>query len=258
MTNKKMIFFDIDGTLLDEDKQLPQSTKQAIAQLKSKGHDVAIATGRTPFLFESLRKELNIDSYVSLNGQLVVHEDQIIYRNPIEPVLLQLLTEYAAAHDHPLVYMDQFDMKTTMDKHIYVETSIGTLKTAMPSYDPSYYLNRDIYQVMVFCTDEERESYRTKFPKLKFIPWHPVSMDVLPLNGSKANGIAQMIKMLGYDREDIYAFGDQLNDIEMMQFAGHSVAMGNAPDIVKSEAKYVTKNVDDDGILYGLQLVGLL
>ncbi|TCZ74692.1 Cof-type HAD-IIB family hydrolase [Paenibacillus albiflavus] len=256
--NKKMIFFDIDGTLLDEEKHLPASTKQAIADLRGKGHEVAIATGRAPFMFEDIRKELNIDSYVSLNGQVVVHQGELIYGNPIRPDLLQSFMEYATGNDHPLIYSDRTDMKVNMDKHILVETSLAPLKTAMPSYDPSYYMNRIIYQMMVFCTEEYEETYRSEFPELKFVRWHPVSMDVMPANGSKANGIQKMIEKLGIDRQNVYAFGDGLNDLEMMEFVGHGVAMGNGPDAVKAAAKYVTKHVDDDGILYGLQLVGLL
>ena len=59
---------DIDGTLLTEDKSLPESAKKAIQQLKSDGHEVAIATGRAPFMYKELREELGIDTYVSYNG----------------------------------------------------------------------------------------------------------------------------------------------------------------------------------------------
>ena len=69
MTEKHIIFFDIDGTLLDEDKIMPNSTKEAIFALKEQGHEVAIATGRAPFMFVDIREELNIDTYISYNGQ---------------------------------------------------------------------------------------------------------------------------------------------------------------------------------------------
>ncbi|MNH24318.1 putative phosphatase [compost metagenome] len=83
-------------------------------------------------------------------------------------------------------------------------------------------------------------------------------MDVLPGNGSKANGIAQMIKALGVAKEDVYAFGDGLNDLEMLSFVGHGIAMGNAEDEVKAAASYVTSHVSENGIYEGLKLVGLL
>ncbi|MFD1362353.1 HAD hydrolase family protein [Lentibacillus salinarum] len=70
--------------------------------------------------------------------------------------------------------------------------------------------------------------------------------------------MARLIQRLQIPAQDIYAFGDSLNDIEMLQSVQNSVAMGNAPDIVKKAAASVTKDVNDDGIWYGLKMVGLL
>jgi hydroxymethylpyrimidine pyrophosphatase-like HAD family hydrolase len=67
-----------------------------------------------------------------------------------------------------------------------------------------------------------------------------------------------MIEKLGFDKKDVYAFGDGLNDIEMLEFVGNGVAMGNAEEVVKEVANLVTKDVAEDGILHGLELVGLL
>lgn len=84
-----LIIFDIDGTLLDHDKELPESTKQAVKELKASGHVVAIATGRGPFMYENLRKELEIDTYISFNGQYVVHKNKEVYKNPIKEATLE-------------------------------------------------------------------------------------------------------------------------------------------------------------------------
>ncbi|WP_314003327.1 Cof-type HAD-IIB family hydrolase [uncultured Paenibacillus sp.] len=255
---RKMIFFDIDGTLLDHDKKLPASTKEAIGQLKRQGHEVAIATGRGPFMFKDIRDELGIDSFVSYNGQYVEWKGKPLFKNPIGTGLLQQLTEYADGQGHPLVYMDLDTMRSNKEYHVHIEESISTLKVPHPAHDPEYFRNRDIYQSLVFCTIGEEPKYRERFPDLDFIRWHQFSMDVLPLGGSKAKGIEEMIGALGIDRSDIYAFGDYFNDIEMLRFAGTSVAMGNAPDLVKKAADHVTKDVGDGGIWHGLRMVGLL
>src|SRR5690625_7865577 len=81
--HEKIVFFDIDGTLVDDDKNIPVSAKQAIDELKRNDVYVAIATGRAPFMFEHIRQELEIESYVSFNGQYVVFEGETIYENPI-------------------------------------------------------------------------------------------------------------------------------------------------------------------------------
>lgn len=83
-------------------------------------------------------------------------------------------------------------------------------------------------------------------------------MDVAPANGSKAVGIREMLKRLDFNIEDAYAFGDGLNDIEMLQEVGTGVAMENGRDEVKAIADFVTDSVDNDGVLKGLQRLGLL
>ncbi|HLO11993.1 MAG TPA: HAD-IIB family hydrolase, partial [Pseudoneobacillus sp.] len=88
---KKIVFFDIDGTLLDHEKNLPASTKKALQLLKDNGVFVAIATGRAPFMFTGLREELEIDSFVSFNGQFVVFENEIIYENTLNEKELEKL-----------------------------------------------------------------------------------------------------------------------------------------------------------------------
>lgn len=259
MTNKSIIFFDIDGTLLNHDKELPLSTKESIFKLKELGHEVAIATGRAPFMFEDLRKELGINTFVSYNGQYVVLRGEELYKNPLNASAIEKLTEAALHNNHPVVFMDHEDMKTNVPEHSYITESIATLKISrFPSHDPHYYKGRELFQSLLFCPEGEEQQYEQEFRDFDFVRWHPVSVDVLPNGGSKAKGIEKIVEKLGISKENQYAFGDGLNDLEMLTTIKNSVAMGNAEESVKAVAKYVTKSVDDNGITHGLQLVGLL
>ncbi len=255
-----MIFFDIDGTLLTEDKSLPESAKKAIQQLKSDGHEVAIATGRAPFMYKELREELGIDTYVSYNGQYVVVKGEVIYTNPLNEIEIEKFTEDAVKHGHPVVYMNHEEMKANVtEEHAYIQESISSLKIyQMPSHDPEFYKGRDIYQALLFCAEGEETVYENQYDGLHFVRWHPVSLDIVPSGGSKAVGIAKVMEKLNYPKERQYAFGDGFNDVEMLSEIHNSVAMGNAEPEVKEKAKYVTKHVDDDGLVHGLQMVGLL
>ncbi|WP_077329120.1 Cof-type HAD-IIB family hydrolase [Virgibacillus siamensis] len=256
---QSMIFFDLDNTLLNAEKEVPQSAKRAIRALQNDGHIVAIATGRTPFAFDHLLEELDIDTYVSLNGQYVVSKGEVIYRNPLNTEALKELTASALEHEHPIVYIDHKDWTSNKENDASVKHAIGELKIPQElKYDPDYYIGRDIYQALVFCTDGEEQVYEERFDQFDFIRWHPVSVDVLPHGGSKAKGIEKAIEKMGIAPENVYAFGDGLNDIEMLRAVQNSVAMGNAEEIVKEAAKSVTKSVDEDGVEHGLKLVGLL
>ncbi|KYD04412.1 MULTISPECIES: Cof-type HAD-IIB family hydrolase [Heyndrickxia] len=250
---KKIVFFDIDGTLLDHEKKLPESTKKAITQLKNNGVYVAIATGRAPFMFKDLREELEIDSYVCFNGQYVVFENEVIYTNPLNQKELEKLIDDSNNHKHPIVFLNEETMTTNTQNHPFVNTSIESLKVASPAFDPNFYKDKEIYQALLFCEEKEESLYLNNYQPFNFIRWHEFSMDVIPSGGSKAEGIKILIEKIGFEIDDVYAFGDGLNDIEMLETVGTGIAMGNASETVKQYADYITSDVSEAGIYQGLK-----
>lgn len=254
----KIVFLDIDGTLLDHEKQIPHSAKEAIRQLKENRVTVAISTGRAPFMFQDILRELDIHSYVSINGQYVVDEDKVVYENPLDKDQLEKLQSYAVENEHPIVYQSATDMKSNVADHPYIKTGMASLKKKYPLQQSDYYKHLPIYQVLLFHEQEEQSKYEEMFPELRFVRWHQFSCDVMPANGSKANGIKQFIKQTGFQLEDTIAFGDGLNDLEMLQSVEIGVAMGNGVEEVKAVADLVTDDVTEDGLAKGLQKLGLI
>lgn len=254
----KIVFFDIDDTLLDEQKELPASTKAAVRQLQKQGIYTAIATGRAPFMTYPLLEELNIHSYICFNGQFVVFENEVIYKNPIDRDVLQKIDETARECEHPLVYLNETTMKANVKHNELIKESLGSLKLAHPEFDPDFYKNKNIYQALLFTKEKNEERFFAGFDDVTFIRWHESSVDIVPKGGSKAEGIKQMIDRLGFAMEDVIAFGDGMNDIEMLQEVGIGIAMGNAWQVVKDHADLVTTNVEKDGIVNGLKEIGLL
>jgi Cof subfamily protein (haloacid dehalogenase superfamily) len=258
MTEKKLILFDIDGTLLDHNKKMPITTLNAIKKLKDLGHYVAIATGRAPFMFQDIRKSLSISSYIGFNGQYVVMDGKPIYKNPLKKTTLHKLHSHSVEAGHPLVFMDNNTMRASLENHRHIHESLGTLNFNHPEVDPNYYKENDIYQTLLFCKQVDEPTYLENYPDFKFIRWHQVSTDVLPVGGSKAKGIEILMRRLGFNQADVIAFGDGLNDLEMLKFAGTGVAMGNGVQSAKDIANIVTKPVDEGGILHGLKMLKLL
>lgn len=259
MNNQALIFFDIDGTLLDHDKKLPSSTKKAIEQLHADGHIVAIATGRGPFMYKKLRDELKINSFVSYNGSYVVIDGKVVYKQPLNKNALIKLTQEGLEKGHPAVFLTPEGMHSNVEHHSFMEESLATLKLDVePTFEPVIDFDQNYLQTLFFIEDKDEAYYKKQYPEFEFVRWHPLSVDVLPQGGSKAVGIQAAIEALNIKPEHVYAFGDGLNDIQMLKTVHNSVAMGNGEPEVKEVAKYVTKNVDQDGILYGLKMVGLL
>ncbi|PFN82320.1 hydrolase Cof [Bacillus sp. AFS076308] len=253
-----IVFFDIDGTLLDDKKVIPESTKKAVRQLQDKGIQTVIATGRVPKMFYWIQKELNIDSYVSMNGQYVVYKGKEVYSNPIKPSVLQSMSAITARNGHALAYCSHEDYKVSERNHPFIEASFDSLMMPYPEVDKEYYNELSIYQGHLYCGIEDAQQYIDLFPDFSFVKWHDVAYDILPRGASKAIGIRRLLEVLDMDEKSAFAFGDGLNDIEMLTTVGTGVAMGNAVPEAKAAADVITTSSSKNGILNGLIKVGLL
>lgn len=257
MMTRSIVFFDIDGTLLNEKKQINPSTKQAIAQLQQSGVYTAIATGRCPASFQWVCEELNIRSFVSMNGQYAVFEGKVVHDNPLPAAEVERLTDMATKRNHPLVYLQADAMQSSMGQDSISDAlkqfQIGRLPLRQASDQ-----DKSVYQILLFCNEQEGKEYAVHFPDYQQHRWHPNAVDFLHGNISKAVGLQKMLEYGGFSREQCCAFGDGTNDIEMLQFAGIGVAMGNASPDVKSYANVVTTSHNEDGIRNGLRAISLL
>ncbi|SIT68234.1 Cof-type HAD-IIB family hydrolase [Edaphobacillus lindanitolerans] len=254
----KILFFDIDGTLYDHEKRLPASAKKAILAARENGHLIAIATGRAPFMVQPVLEALGIDTYVCFNGQYVVHRGERVHSGVHSPELLSRVKEMADRKGHPLVYMDEKEMVASGEGHPHVRESLDTLKLRYPRVDEDFYKNHPVNQVLLFCGEEEEEDYREALPGMEFVRWQRMCCDILPSGGSKAAGMEFILEREGLTMEDAVAFGDGLNDREMLKAAGIGVAMGNGHEEVKKLADYVAGDVSEDGIARILDELGLV
>ncbi|WP_026690096.1 Cof-type HAD-IIB family hydrolase [Alteribacter aurantiacus] len=256
--SNKVVFLDIDGTILDEKKQLPQSTKTAIQKLQDNNINVAIATGRAPFMFKELREELKIDSFISFNGSYVVFKGETIHRSPLSTKRLLELERDAWNNSHPMVFLNHETGRANHQRHPLIEESMGSLKMAHPPHDEQFHKDREIYQALLFCEDGLEKHYHDHHLSFDYVRWHEKAIDVLPPGGSKAKGIEVVLERLGIPLENSYAFGDGLNDLEMLKYVGTGVAMGNAVPEAKEAANHETDHVENDGIHNGLVKLGLI
>ncbi|MDV6378323.1 Cof-type HAD-IIB family hydrolase [Sporosarcina sp. GW1-11] len=258
VSDKKIVFFDLDGTLMTHDKTILESTKQALRALQDKGIYTVICTGRAPLMFNWLLEELSFDSYISMNGQHVVVEGKEIFSNPIKREVLQQLTDVAERNGHGLTYSTFESFVTNIAAHPLVIDGTTRLKIPYPTVDPRVYLHSDVNQVQIYSTVEETEEYMDLFKEYSFVRWDETSVDMLPEGASKAVGIEKVLDYLNIPIENSYAFGDGLNDMQMIQAVGMGIAMDNAISELKEVADVVTASCSDDGILKGLLKVGLL
>ncbi|MBB6729917.1 Cof-type HAD-IIB family hydrolase [Cohnella sp. CBP 2801] len=255
----KIVFFDIDGTLVDEEKRIPPDAIEAIARLKESGVEPVIATGRAPYFFKELAEEAGIESWVCLNGAYVVYRGKVLFERTIPMSDLEKLVTLSASLNHPLVFEGKDAFYANRDgRHESVFDSIESLRVLQPLFDADFWKKEGVYQVFLHCESRDEHHYPDALPNLRFVRWHEKAMDVLTRTGSKAEGISALLAALGLRPEDAVAFGDGLNDKEMLELVGLGIAMGNAHPELLPYANYVTTRVDEGGVRNGLVHAGLL
>ncbi|BAR06911.1 cof family hydrolase [Scardovia inopinata] len=264
-TRINSLFFDIDGTLTSfQTNDVPQSTRNAIAYCRSKGIKVAIATGRSPHEFDGVRDTLHIDfdAVVCMTGQVVYDQQTIYHQEPLSRQSVDALLAYLTVNPDISVNFSEreygyLNQMSSAVRHLY--DHLGKTAPHVVYDDPfSRLKNHDLYQFSMFVTPEIEKEVVQAVPGVRSLRWHPDFADFIPADGGKDKGIAALLDAWGLDRRGCLVFGDGENDIDMLDFAGISVAMGNASDLVKAHADYVTSSVDQDGVMNALRHLGLV
>lgn len=251
---KKLILFDVDGTLYDNaNKEIPTSTIEALRALKQQGHELAVATGRAYYMLYSIDAIHDlIDHYILINGQHIIANGKTIYEDVVPFPLLQQLVK--SMDQRKITYGFQ-SSETEALNHLNPEVihSFEQLNLNLPKEDPLFHLYHDVFQMWCFCNPEQALELQAENPDFTFVKWMHVGYDVVKTGNSKGKGLHQLKDHLGYDIEDVVAFGDGDNDIEMCQEAGLSIAMGNGTNRLKEVADEVTEPVNQHGIANALK-----
>lgn len=258
MVEKQVVFFDLDGTLLTSDLKVASSSIEAIHRIREQGAEPVIATGRTIMEIGYVMEETGIQSCVAMNGQYVIYDGEIIYENPLDVNEVKALHEGSSRKGHELAFYNAENITVTAGGSDLITKNYERVGSVYPPIDDRLYLDETIHQMLIFCEAGEETYYQERFPYFQFVRNSPFGCDIYPAGTSKATGIERLLTSKNIPRESTYAFGDGLNDLEMFQLVEHPIAMGNAIDNVKKAAKYVTNSHDEDGILNGLLMCGLL
>ena len=255
----KIIFFDIDDTLRNSKTGfIPSTIPTVFQQLREKGILTGIATGRGIFGVVPEIKALKPDFFVTLNGAYI--EDKkgnVIYSNKIaKDKVEEYITwtkevgiDYGLVGSHAAKLSRRTEMISQAIDPIYPDLEVN----------PDFYQKEDIYQMWTF----EEQGDDLVLPEslastLRMVRWHEHSSDVVPISGSKAAGVAKVVDQLGLKPENVMVFGDGLNDLELFDYAGISVAMGVSHDKIKEKADYITKTLEEDGIFDALEGFGMV
>ena len=255
----KIIFFEIDDTLRNSKTGfIPSTVPTVFQQLREKGILTGIATGRGIFGVVPEIKALKPDFFVTLNGaDIEDKKGNVIYSNKIARDKVEeyiawtkeVGIDYGLVGSHEAKLSRRTEMISQAIDPIYPNLDV----------DPDFYQKEDIYQMWTFEEQGDDLTLPDSLAStLRMVRWHEHSSDVVPISGSKAAGVAKVVDQLGLKPENVMVFGDGLNDLELFDYAGISVAMGVSHEKIKEKADYITKTLEEDGIFDALEGFGMV
>lgn len=248
----KCIFFDIDGTLLSfKTHQVSPGTIQAFDRLHRSGIRTFISSGRPQSLLPSF--PVSFDGYILMNGGYCFVGDKVLVRNPIHPQDREAWLNHVRQRGKvTMAFSDKEMFLSGMnDTCREIDRQMGIPEPPFCSLEKMR--DMEVFQFIAIQGADEDQEVLNMLPHSRLPRWHNLFSDLIPKESSKAVGIDHIIRHLGISRDEAMAFGDGNNDIEMLDFVGLGVAMGNAAETVKNHADYVTTTVDEEGILTALE-----
>lgn len=261
---KKIIFFDVDGTLITEDERslIPDSTKRAIAQARRNGNLTFINTGRTAFNLSDEVKKLGFDGYICGCGTYIEYNGDVLLYNRLDQDYCRNIAEILRESGVVPVYEHRdclfFDKLAadTPDLRYFKEYFLD--KGIITDYDVSD--DNFSFDKFVFWRTENDNFERL----LKQIENDFMVIDRgggfyenVPKGFTKATAIDVLLKKLDIPVENAYAIGDSMNDLPMLTAVPNSIAMGGAEKIYPY-VSFVTKPIEENGIEYALEHFGII
>ena len=275
---RKSIFLDVDGTLVSGHTTMNPKVVEAINRARQNGHYVFICTGRNKTGIKYELAKANFDGIIASAGSYIEIDNKVIHSVYFNKLLVDKISK--VFDENNIYYNYECTDVTYMSKKM-VELFIGgvnfesgniELEKMMQEefkkfsiQDLSLYNNQDIHKICFIATDQnDVERAKKQLGDDVNMVIHDI-FDATTINGeliskvdNKATAIKQVIDYLEIDKKDTIAFGDSMNDYEMINFVECGIAMGNACKELKEVASRVCRSVDEDGIYYEFIELGLI
>ncbi len=239
----KALFFDIDGTLVPYgEPTIPPHIIEALNKLREKGIKLFISTGRPANSLDHITRVFSFDGYITANGQYCFTNDEIVKELYIPKSSIETIIPYINEKKVPVLFAA---------KDISYRNKYNTFEydSKWPLVNLEEIKDIPLIQIMAFIDETQDREFLAHLPGCKAQRWTSTFADIVTNEGGKDKGIESFLNYYSYSLDEIIVFGDGGNDIPMLDYAIHSVAMGNASDEVKSHASYVTDTDINDGLI---------
>lgn len=262
MEKIKAIFFDFDWTLFDhKTKSFNAKSIKALKKLHKKGVKLIINSARTYYSLKNLHTfdVYSFDGFVVSNGGAAIFNDKVLYFDGFKK---ETVTELINFLDEKNLSYNLVTLYNTYNKNRDIDMMNNFYKIFYEPFpiDIKSYNNEEIQAIQIFSLerdDKEIINLCNKL-KLKFNRFSEYCIEITPIEFEKSKGIKEIIKYLNISKDEIMAFGDDLNDISMFKEAKYGICLGNGKQELKDVSYYVTDNIEKDGIYKALKYFKLI
>ena len=262
----KLLVLDVDGTLLNDEREISKRTLAALLKVQQMGVRIVLASGRPTYGLMPLAKVLELGNYggfvLSYNGCQIIkaQNGEILFERRINPEMLPYLEKKARKNGFAIfTYHDDTLITDSPDnEYIKNEALLNNLKiikedefsTAIDFAPCKCMLVSDKEKALIGL---EQHWEKRLAGTLDAFRSEPYFLEVVPCGVNKANTLGALLEHLGVTREEVIAVGDGVCDVTMLQLAGMGVAMGHSQDSVKVCADYVTASNEEDGVALAVE-----
>lgn len=242
----KMILIDLDKTLLRSDNSISEYTKQIIKRCQTCGILVVIATARYWIGAERYIREIRPDYEITTDGTLICRRGALIYSCSMNGSFANQIIQDLKNYDPKIEITVAAGRQVLWNSH-HIAQSEKLYKAVYTDYSKPFY-----YQVNKIAAELSDPTVAAEIANknhCRLQCYRGESLCAfLPKNSGKVQAIYALAKLLNISLNDIVSFGDDINDVEMLQICGAGVAVSNAVMEVKNAADYVTASNDEDGV----------
>ena len=256
--NYKVFIFDIDNTLTSSrDWQFVPSAIESLKQLREKGYTVVISSGRTPGAAVMLDSNgIEYDYFVGANGHMVTDgQKNVLWETHFDIDLCDRIDRFVRDHDMGYFWkLNDCSVITVNNETIDKIFTLYRSKTVRER--PDLFVP---FGGALVTEPENEELFVKEFSdEIDSVNGGALTYDILLKGISKKDGIRELCRILNVSKEECMAFGDSANDVEMMQYVGMGIAMGDGRQACKDAADYITAETYNDGIKKALKYFGIL
>ena len=258
MDNIKIIFFDIDGTLIDmQKKQVTPKILEALSLLHANGIKLCIATGRAPMVVPTF-EGVEFDAFLTYNGSYCYDRKNVIFSNPLPTADVHALIRNAAALGRPVALATATRLAANGADQDLLDYFAIAKEPLTIADDFDQLAEGEVFQLLMGCREADYPRILQGVASAKIAGWWDRAVDIIPASGGKGIAVRKMLEYYGFDKSEAMAFGDGNNDLEMLEAVGHGIAMANASDQLKAIAEDVCGHVAEDGVYYYCKKKGFI